>query len=221
MGSLSVVATVATVPTLVGVSRRVQALVNEKAVQAATTIANSGMPARPSMTTRHADAVSLVASALSPLESSPSNQPFTDLPIQVLNRLDISLSSIRIAVFTSHFGCGEVYLLDTGSTRSLLARSVATTTTPSTIHRDLQLHLGFFSLRKVLHRKLTATQERQYTVSEWYELFKAEGERNIFKVPMTEVGMESEQRVGGSKLEHKFSMEFGGQVDMALNVSIF
>lgn len=53
---------------------------------------------------------------------------------------------------------------------------------------------------------------------EWFELFRTSSERNIFKIGSTEVAMESWQAVGSSRIRHKFSMTFGGQVDVALNV---
>lgn len=54
---------------------------------------------------------------------------------------------------------------------------------------------------------------------EWYELLRASTERNIFKIGTTEVSMDSTQAKGSRRLRHKFSMLFGGQVDIALNVS--
>ena len=56
------------------------------------------------------------------------------------------------------------------------------------IDRNLQLYLGFFSIRKVNHRKVSSAQEKDYTVPDWYELFRTSTERNIFKVPTTEIG---------------------------------
>lgn len=75
------------------------------------------------------------------------------------------------------------------------------------------------SIRKVTHRKLSPSQEAEWAAPEWFELFRTSSERNIFKIGTTEVSMESFQAVGSRRLRHKFSMLFGGQVDIALNVS--
>ncbi|KAI5479573.1 hypothetical protein MNV49_003310, partial [Pseudohyphozyma bogoriensis] len=211
MGSFNVIATVATVPTLVNVTRKVQMLVEEKSALADSTIANAGLPPRPSTTAKSGDAVSAFASKLALSPDSAGD-------IRILNRLDIEVDRIRIAIFPEHFNDGEVFRIDAGGTiRAQLVRGVDA---QKIIHRHLTLFLGFFSIRKVNHRKLNPTQEREYTVIEWYELFRTSTERNIFKVPTTEVSMKSEQEVGGLRLEHKFSMTFGGQVDIALNYAL-
>ena len=40
----------------------------------------------------------------------------------------------------------------------------------------------------------------------------------MFSIGTTEVSMKSNQAVGSNKLQHRFSLTFGGQVNLALNV---
>lgn len=214
MGSLSVIATVGTLPALLNVARKVQALVDEKVSVANATIARAGLPPRPNSTRQGETAVSLIASKLG-TESSPGEE----CSIRILNRLAIAVDRIRIAVFPGRFDDGEVYRLDAGS--SIRAQLVRGVTTDRNIHRDLHLFLGFFSIRKVNHRKLSKELETSYSLTQWFELFRTSTERNIFKVPTTQVSMESDQLEGTRRLEHKFTMIFEGQVDMALNVRAF
>lgn len=74
MGSFNLVATVSTIPTLVGVSRRVQAMMDEKAAQAEAMILESGLPPRPTTENKTRDAVSAIASKLGSSESGPGCQ---------------------------------------------------------------------------------------------------------------------------------------------------
>ncbi|KAL8281144.1 hypothetical protein RQP46_006502 [Phenoliferia psychrophenolica] len=214
MGSFNLVATVATIPTLVGVGRRVQTLMAEKATQAELMITESGLPPRPTTVNKTRDAVSAIASQL----GSGSEAGGPDCQIRIRNALHIECDRIRIAIFPDHLNDGEVFRLDAGSTiRASLVRGVDSA---NKIERNLQLYLGFFSIRKVSHRKVSSVQEKDFTVPDWYELFRTSTERNIFKVPTTEVSMESEQIVGSNRLTHKFAMVFGGQVDIALNYAL-
>ncbi|KAK4696464.1 hypothetical protein P7C70_g8373, partial [Phenoliferia sp. Uapishka_3] len=214
MGAFNVIATVATIPTIVNVSRRIQILMDEKAAQAEAMITESGLPPRPTTTNKAKNAVSAVASKLG---SSPESGGL-GCQIRIRNALHIECDRIRIAIFPDHFNDGEVFRLDAGSTiRASLVRGVDIS---DTIDRNLQLYLGFFSIRKVSHRKVSSAQEKDWAVPDWYELFRTSTERNIFKVPTTEVSMRSTQAVESNLLEHTFTMTFGGQVDVALNYAL-
>lgn len=211
MRSLNVIGTVSTIPIILMVSRRIQALLIEKAAQANTTIQNAGLPARPAEAFRGFNAVSAIASTLGATSAAEKT-------IRIINQLTIEAERFRISIFPEHFNDGEVFRADAGAIKAQLMRGIESS---EMIGRDLELYLGSFSIRKVQHRKLPAAQEVSYTVVEWYELFRTSSEKNIFKVPTTQVSMQSEQAEGSRQLEHKFSMVFGGQVDIALNVSTF
>ncbi|GAA5960722.1 hypothetical protein JCM21900_000512 [Sporobolomyces salmonicolor] len=213
MGSFNIIGTTATIPTLVGVSQRVQVLIDEKAAQADATIKGAGLQPRPTSTDKAENAISAVASKFGKDSSGPA-----DCPVRIVNRLWIQIDRIRIAIFPEHWNDGEIFRFDGGSTiRAQLVRGVDAN---QQIQRQLQLFLGFFSVRKVTHRKVSPSQESEYTVVQWYELFRTSSERNIFKIGTTEVKMDSEQAVGSYRLKHKFSMKFGGHVDVALNYAL-
>ncbi|ORY77194.1 hypothetical protein BCR35DRAFT_353168 [Leucosporidium creatinivorum] len=213
MGSFNIIATTATIPTLASVAQRVSTLIDEKGAQADATIAAAGLPPRPSTARKGENVVAAVASTLAQGPVPPG-----ECPVRVINHLDIELVRIRVAIFPERFNEGEVYRLDAGSTiRAQLVRGVGA---DNIINRDLQLYLGFFSIRKVNHRKLSPTQEKEHTVPEWFELFRTSSERNIFKLGTTEVSMISYQAAGSNRLRHRFTMSFGGQVDIALNYAL-
>lgn len=211
MRTLNIIATVSTVPNIVSLARRIQDLLDEKSSQADATIKESGLPPRPSVVLKNINAVSAVASKL-----ADNQDRLEEYPIRILSELDIEAEAIRIAIFHDHFNDGELFRLDAGEIRAKFSRNL---NEEKTTHRDLILHLGFFSIRKVQYRKLTSVLEGSYTVKEWYELLRNSSEKNIFKVPTTEVRMESDQKLESLKIEHDFLMEFIGEVSLALNVS--
>lgn len=107
------------------------------------------------------------------------------------------------------------------------------------IHRDLHLYLGFFvrdglrlcsalanyslvhqSIRKITHRKVSPAEEQSFTTPQWLDVFRQARAANVFRIGTTEVAMQSDQAVGSNKLQHRFALTFGGQVNLALNVRL-
>lgn len=212
MGSLSLLATVATVPTLVRVSHRLHALIAEKSLQADTTILTAGLPPRATVGSGANRAVSVIASKLSGGGEGKDETTTT----RILNRLDIKADRLRIAIFPDHFNEGEVFRMDAGD--GINARLVRGVQEKESIHRDLHLFLGSFSIRKVDHRKISTEEEKSFRIAEWYGLFKESTERNIFTVPTTTITMESDQKDGSNRLVHSFAFTTDGNFDLALNV---
>ncbi|KAK4051737.1 Macrophage colony-stimulating factor 1 receptor [Microbotryomycetes sp. JL221] len=214
MGSFNLISTTSTIPTLIGLSKRVQALIEEKQTLADQNMASVGLPPRPATAKKNQDVVAAVASKLAHDDFKSS----TCGGIRILNRLNIELARIRLAVFPEHFNDSEVFRLDAGA--GIKARLERGVDQDHVINRDLHLFLGFFSIRRVNHRKVSPSQESSFTTGEWYELFRTSTERNIFKIGTTVVAMESTQVVGSKRLRHKFTMDFRGQVDLALNYAL-
>lgn len=207
MGTLSVLATVSTIPTLVKVIHRLDSLIKEKSLQADTTILNAGLPPRPVSSSRTDQALSAMAVKLGGASEACS--------VKIRNRLDILADRISIAVFQEHFNEGEVYRVDAGDgIRAEFSRGFGV---GEQVHRNLHLFLGSFAIKKVNHRKISIVEEKAFTITEWYLLFKASTERNIFKVPTTAITMESDQ--DDDKIINSFSMTSDGEFDIALNAS--
>lgn len=149
MGSFNIIATTSTIPTLASVIKRVQTLIDEKGAQADATIAAAGLPPRPSTARKSENVVAAVASKLT------SEDPIVEGcgAVRIINRLDIELVRIRIAIFPERFNEGEVFRIDAGSgIRAQLVRGV---NAESVIHRNLQLYLGFFVSRSSGTRRLS------------------------------------------------------------------
>ncbi|KAK4047646.1 Macrophage colony-stimulating factor 1 receptor [Microbotryomycetes sp. JL201] len=217
MGSFNIITTTSTIPTVIGLSKRVQALMEEKATLADQTLASAGLPPRPAVAKKNEYVVAAVASKLA--HDDDKQGPLgAECPVRILNRLQIELARIRIAIFPDHFNDGEVFRLDAGG--DIKARLERGVDQDQVIRRDLHLFLGFFSIRKVSHRKISPANETSYTTGDWYELFRTSTERNIFKIGTTEVSMASTQQAGSKRLRHRFTMDFRGQVDLALNYAL-
>ncbi|GAA5833329.1 hypothetical protein JCM11251_005205 [Rhodosporidiobolus azoricus] len=211
MGEFNLIGTTATVPTLLAVSNRVQVLVDEKTATANSVLAAAGVQARQTSSDKAENAISVVASKLG---RSDTHHP-SDCPVRIVNRLKIKLDRIRLAAFPDHWNDGEAFRVDAGGT--ILADLSRRVDADKRVHRDLHLHLGFFSIRKISHRKIAPSQEAEYDVGQWYGLFRNSSERNVVKVGATDVRMSSEQEYESRRILHRFVADLGGHVDLALN----
>lgn len=184
----------------------------EKTASATAVLAAAGVQQpRPTSQGKAATAISNVASTLN---RSLANEG--SCPVRIVSRLEIALDNIRLAIFQDHWNDGIVFQADAGELiRAELQRGVDG---HDTVQRNLHLHLGLFRIRKITPRKLSPSDESKYSVTDWYALLASSSERSIFKIGATDVKMDSEQPVGTYRVKHKFSMLFGGHVDIALNV---
>jgi hypothetical protein len=210
LGSLSVIVTTQTVPTLVKLSVDVEKLVEERRWKARNAL--SSHPLLMQKAEKSRDAVTDVATKLAGKKHSSSGPK-----IRLKNRLHLEAERLRLVVFPHHFTDGDVFRADAGKVESRLVREENAS---GTVHRDLSLHLGWLSVRKLRPRRVTVPEERQFELRKWFELLHEAGEKNIFRVPSTAVSMTSDQEKGSARLVHRFSMTFGGQVEMSLNYAL-
>ncbi|SGY18835.1 BQ5605_C014g07488 [Microbotryum silenes-dioicae] len=212
MGSFNVILTTGTFPTLIRVLHRIELLIAEKSAEADKSLADSGLPPRPSTIQRGANIVSAVASKLA------LDDEATKCSIRISNELNLELLRIRLAVFPDSFNEGQVFRFDAGGgVRANLTRSVEA---DQTTHRHLKLFLGGFVGPPVLlvsHTRLTNTQVGEYDVPAWFELFRTSRPSVIFEIGLTEVLMKSTQAFGSNRLLHTFELTSGGQYDVTLN----
>ncbi|GAA5906531.1 hypothetical protein JCM8208_000472 [Rhodotorula glutinis] len=211
-GTFSLLGTTATVATILGVGQRIGALVDEKRAAADAVIAGAGLPPRPTSASKAENAISRVASRLGQ-DGGGGDSPAC--PVRIVNHLEFNVEAIRLAMFQDRWNDGDVYRADAGS--GIRAKLVRDVDSEQQVHRNLSLYLGFFSIRRVAHRKVTPTEEGQFGVDEWYALLRKSKETNIMKHAATDVKMESWEVPGSFLIRHRFDLAFGGQLDVALN----
>ncbi|GAA5841695.1 hypothetical protein JCM9279_000733 [Rhodotorula babjevae] len=211
-GTFSLLGTTATVATVLGVGQRIGALVDEKRAAADAVIAGAGLPPRPTSASKAESAISRVASRLGQ-DGGGDGSPAC--PVRIVNHLEFNVEAIRLAMFQDRWNDGDVYRADAGS--GFRAKLVRDVDAQQQVHRNLSLYLGFFSIRRVAHRKVTPTEEGQFGVDEWYALLRKSKETNIMKHAATDVKMESWEVPGSFLIRHRFDLAFGGQLDVALN----
>lgn len=212
-GKFKLLGTTATIATMLGVGQRIGALVDEKRAAADAVIASAGLPPRPTAAAKAENAISRVASRLG---RDTGEQP--ECPVAIVNHLEFNVEAIGLAMFQDRWNDGDVYRADAGSgIRATLVRDVDS---DHQVHRDLGLFLGFFSIRRVAHRKLAPTEEGQFGVEEWYDLLRKSKETSIMKHAATDVKMESWEAPGSYHIRHNFKLNFGGHTDVALNVRL-
>ncbi|KAM0754575.1 hypothetical protein T439DRAFT_352583 [Meredithblackwellia eburnea MCA 4105] len=214
MGSFNLIATSATLPRIIRDINRVTASYETRVAEANSMLIKENFPPLKTTESKAREAVSAVASKFS---SAPAGAD-SGCDVLIKSNLSIEAERFRIAIFPNHFNEGSVLRLDAGSIQAQLARSVDA---QDQIHRDLKLHLGFFSLRYVTFSIVSPADERQNTGPQWYDLFRKSSEANIFKLPTTEITMKSEQSIGSNRIRHRFAMTYIGSVDVAFNWRLY
>jgi hypothetical protein len=211
LGSLSVIMTTQTVPTLVKLTVDVEKLVDERRWKARNAL--SASPLLTSTTDRHRDTVSEVATKLAG-KRNPSGPK-----VRINGRLHLEADRLRLVVFPRHFTDVDVFQ---AHARNVEARLVREENANGSLHRDLKLDLGSLSVVKLIKNPpaVTASDERQFTLSRWYERFNRPGGDKIFRMPSTRISMKSDQQKGSARLVHRCSMKYEGQVDITLNYAL-
>jgi hypothetical protein len=137
--------------------------------------------------------------------------------VRVASTIHLEAERLRLAIFLHHFTDAEAFRGDAGAVRAHLERNVNES---GTVARDLNLHLGFFTIRKLRPKKVSPMQEHDFTLDDWFEVLGAASERNIVQIPTSKAKMSSTQEANSNKLYHRFTLAFTGQVDISLNYAL-
>lgn len=222
-GQFSVYATAQTVPTILSMVMAMETLLRLKRESARASLAESMGRLMPLKTVPPPPPPGRDSPSEKSAESSQPCMASQGIPTsipsgtRVIGRIDLEAARLRLAVFLHDFKDMEAFRGDAGAVKAILERSVSD---DGVISRDLQLHLGFFSIRKLRTKGISEGQEKAFTIAEWFNHLRIASERNIFKFPTSEAHMASEQREGTLQLSHRFSLVFTGQLDISLNYAL-
>lgn len=214
-GTFSVIATTQTIPTLVRLGKDMEKLIEDRRAKARAAL--QSQPSSSSLT-------KLVPAKIDLKEVRETWKAGAVLPsaipegTKVIGKIELEADRLRFAVFLHHFTDQEAFRADAGEVKAVLGRSL---NSKKVIVRDLDLHLGFFSIKKMRPKqRVTPAQEQQNSIQEWFDLLRAASDRNIFKFPTSQATMGSTQEDDSNKIYHRFSLVFTGQVDISLNYAL-
>lgn len=214
-GSFSVIATTQTIPTLVRLGKDMVKLIEDRQAKARTVLQSQ---------TFSSSSVKLVPARIDLKEVRETWKAGAVLPsaipegTKVVGKIELEADRLRFAVFLHHFTDQEAFRADAGEVKAILGRALDS---KKIIRRDLDLHLGFFSIKKMRPKqRVTPAQEQQNSIQEWFDLLRTASDRNIFKFPTSQATMGSTQEDLSNKIYHRFSLVFTGQVDISLNYAL-
>ncbi|GAA95056.1 uncharacterized protein L969DRAFT_25347 [Mixia osmundae IAM 14324] len=204
LGVCNVIATVRTIPLLAQIGVDLQRLAHDRTLKAMQIMQRAmPSPSKPPTQQQLSHAV-------------PSGQHVDHASSTTLS-LTFKSERLRIAIFPRTFADNDVYRADTGLVSAALIRCY---TSNGQLERDLTVHLGFLSMRRLRPKKILPSEERELHISAWIQAFREATDRNIFKIPTTDVSMRSLQEPGTRVVEHWFKLVYDGQVDIALNYAL-
>lgn len=214
-GSFSVIATTQTIPTLVKLGKDMERLIEDRRTKARTVLQSQKSTNLQ---------IKLVPVKVDLKEAREIWKAGAVLPsaipegTKVVGKIELEADRLRFAVFLHHFTDQEAFRADAGEVKAVLGRALDTN---KAVKRDLDLHLGFFSVKKLRPKqRVTPAQEQQNTIQDWFDLLRVASDRNIFKFPTSQAKMASTQEDNTNRIYHRFSLVFTGQIDISLNYAL-
>lgn len=214
-GSVSLIATTQTVPTLVKLGKDLEKLIEDRRAKTrALLLAHKATLPKAEAAVDKTD-VKQVTEVVKVGALLPSAIPEGT---KVVGKIELEADRLRVAIFLHHFTDQEAFRADAGEVRAELSRFL---NDKKAVVRDLDLNLGFFSVKKMRPKqRVTPVQEREHTIQDWLDLLRAASDRNIFKFPTSQARMASTQEMNTNRIYHRFSLVFTGQVDISLNYAL-
>jgi hypothetical protein len=216
-GTFNIVATTQTVPTLVRLAKDMERLINERREKTMAVLSEHRAAIKP--------VKQVIARKLPPPDLSGNLKTGSVLPsaipegTRVVGKIEVEADRLSIAVFLHHFTDQEAFRADAGEVSAVLSRVLDEGKVVK--KRELDLHLGFFSVKKLRPKqRVFPAQEQEKTPAEWFDLLRTAGERNIVKFPTSQAEMSSTEAEGSNRIYHRFSLVFTGQVDISLNYAL-
>lgn len=213
-GSFNVIVTTQTIPTIVKLGKDMERLIEDRRTKART-ILQSQVSSK--------TATKLVSAKIDLKEARETWKAGAVLPsaipegTKVVSRIELEADRLRFAVFLHHFTDQEAFRADAGEVKAVLSRTL----NDQKVVRDLDLHLGFFSVIKIRPKqRVTPAQEQENSIQDWFDLMRIASDRNIFKFPTSQAKMASTQEDNTNRIYHRFSLVFTGQVDISLNYAL-
>lgn len=214
-GSFNVIATTQTVPTLLKLGKDLEKLVDDRRGKARASLVG------------HQASIPNTKDAMSKVHLKQARENWkagavlpSAIPegTKVVGKIELEANRLRLAIFLHHFTDQEAFRADAGEVKAVLGRVLDEN---KTVVRELDLHLGFFSVKKMRPKqRVTPVQEQENTIQDWFDLLRIASDRNIFKFPTSQATMASTQQYNTNRIYHRFSLIFTGQVDISLNYAL-
>ncbi|CAJ0830181.1 10799_t:CDS:10 [Entrophospora sp. SA101] len=217
-----------TVPIFLRMGNRLLALVEEKRLAAANVISDLEQTKHLNPTNNNITQITSVATpekSINKVATKNKQQQqltFKDLSIGGLSikptgKISIFIEKAHITIYPNHFhdsGCVQTSFdkLSVDMKRSI--------DNDERINRFLDMKINGIALLKSTCKKLKITDEKEFSFQKWFEHVEAASNKNIFTLPSTHLTMDTIQGIESNVVDHKFSVDFSGKVNVALNFGL-
>nr|CAG8529135.1 11787_t:CDS:10 [Entrophospora candida] len=216
-----------TVPIFLRMGNRLLALVEEKRMAAANVISDLEQTKHLNPTNNNITQITSVATpekSINKVTTKNKQQQLTfkdlsigGLSIKPTGKISIFIEKAHITIYPNHFhdsGCVQTSFdkLSVDMKRSI--------DNDERINRFLDMKINGIALLKSTCKKLKITDEKEFSFQKWFEHVEAASNKNIFTLPSTHLTMDTIQGIESNVVDHKFSVDFSGKVDVALNFGL-
>ena len=87
--------------------------------------------------------------------------------------------------------------------------------------QDLKFQLGSAQVKKYSSSTVSQNDDRTWTKSQWFSHLNAQASKRVLAMPSIDVSLESLLNMAKKEVLLAFSSEFGGQIDVALNIGLY
>ncbi|EJT99737.1 hypothetical protein DACRYDRAFT_101324 [Dacryopinax primogenitus] len=216
------VGTVLTLPRLIALFNRLQALLATQREGAA----RESEAFRALRSSRVDNPLSDVATAMLASARPKFKEDTCSRAVMILQNMQLEAGRIRLAVFPRSTSDQDMVRFEAKTVSAELSRNALE---DGRYHRKLNMHLSSFAIQRLQPRSLTTEEFTAITAIRWFALLKSASEATIFNGPPTRVYMESWEDPKDMRLDYEYDMTYSslfdksaeGTVFLALNYALF
>ncbi|KZT51915.1 hypothetical protein CALCODRAFT_521058 [Calocera cornea HHB12733] len=212
--TLEAVGTILTLPRLIALYNRLQALLATQREGAA----RESEAFRALRSARVDNPLSDVATAMLASARSKFKEDEDARTVIILQDMRLEAGRIRLAVFPRSTSDQDMVRFEARTISAELSRNALD---DGRYHRNLNMHLSSFAIARVQPKSLTTEEFVNITAVRWFALFKAASETTIFNGPPTRVYMESWEDLRHMRLDYEYDMTYSSLFDKSAEGTVF
>ncbi|KZO94333.1 hypothetical protein CALVIDRAFT_517511 [Calocera viscosa TUFC12733] len=212
--TLEAVGTILTLPRLIALYNRLQALLATQREGAA----RESEAFRALRSARVDNPLSDVATAMLVSARSKFREEGDARTVIILQDMKLEAGRIRLAVFPRSTSDQDMVRFEARTVSAELSRNALE---DGRYHRNLNMHLSSFAIARVQPKSLTTEEFVNITAVRWFALIKSASEATIFNGPPTRVYMESWEDPRTLRLDYEYDMTYSSLFDQSAEGTVF
>ncbi|CAB4400532.1 unnamed protein product [Rhizophagus irregularis] len=216
---IQAIVAIKTIPSFLHMTNKLLALIEEKRISASNVISDSKRshyldPNSQSQTYSASD------NRLSPQATNDSHSYkellIGGLLVHPVGKITIAMERACLTIFPNHFHDTDCVQTKFDGLLVDMKRSIGD---DERVNRELDMQLNSIALLKSSCKKLNHKND-SLTFQDWFDRVENSSSKNIFTLPSTHLIMDTSQGIGSNIVDHKFTVDFRGKVDVALNFGL-